>query len=109
MSATDIIGSIGVVFMLVAFFINLQDYISNDHPFYITLNLIGAGFSCYASYMIDYLPFVILEGTWFIVSSWGLYVYFRRDFKKRDIPHYDEMEQNLREFISKMYNENKKK
>lgn len=109
MSATDIIGSIGVVFMLVAFFINLQDYISNDHPFYIMLNLIGAGFSCYASYMINYLPFVILEGTWFIVSSWGLYVYFRRDFKKKDIPHYDEMEQNLREFISKMYNENKRK
>ena len=104
MNSTDIIGSIGVVFMLVAFFINLQDYVHNDHPLYITLNLVGAGFSCYASYMIHYLPFVILEGTWCIVSVWGIYVYFKRDYKKRHIPFF-EKEKQLRKFIEKIYND----
>jgi hypothetical protein len=36
------------------------------------LNIIGAGLSCYASVLIRYWPFVVLEGCWVLVSIAGL-------------------------------------
>jgi hypothetical protein len=36
------------------------------------MNVIGAALACYASFLIDYWPFVILEGTWVLVSIYGL-------------------------------------
>ncbi len=32
------------------------------------LNLIGAGTCCYASYMVSFYPFVVLEGVWGTVA-----------------------------------------
>ena len=82
MSNSDIIGSIGVMLMLIAFVLNIVDVLNNDHPFYIISNLIGGVLSCIAAIMISYLPFVILEGAWSIASAWALYIYFTRDFRK---------------------------
>ncbi len=36
------------------------------------MNIIGAGLSCYASVLIGFIPFVILEATWAIVATAGL-------------------------------------
>ena len=83
MSTIDIIGSIGVIFMLIAFFLNIFDKLHNDHPFYIVCNLIGSSMACYASLRIEYYPFVVLEGTWALVSLWALIIYFIRDFPKK--------------------------
>lgn len=83
MSMSDIIGSIGVTLMLVPFILNIADVLSNDSPLYIIPNLIGSALACTASVMISYLPFVILEGTWSLISAWALYVYFTRDFRKK--------------------------
>ena len=80
MATSDIIGSIGVTLMLVPFILNIADKLSNDSPFYVVLNLIGSSLACIASVMIQYTPFIILEGTWAIISGWALYVYFKRDF-----------------------------
>lgn len=82
MSNTDLIGSIGVTLMLVVFILNIADKLSNDSPFYIVMNLVGSILACSASIMINYIPFVLLEGTWAIISAWALYVYFTRDFRK---------------------------
>jgi len=82
MNSSDIIGSIGVVMMLVVFILNIFDFIHNDHPFYICMNFVGAGLACAASIMIGYVPFVILEGTWTLISMWALYIFFKRDFNK---------------------------
>lgn len=82
MNTSDVIGSIGVMLMLVPFILNIADQLSNDSPMYIIPNLIGSGMACTASIMIDYLPFVILEGAWCCASIWAIYVYFKRDFKK---------------------------
>jgi len=68
MSFSTIIGSIGVALLLVAFFLNLFKFISQESSLYILLNIIGAGLSCYASVLINYIPFVILEGTWCLVA-----------------------------------------
>jgi hypothetical protein len=83
MSTSDIIGSIGVTLMLVPFILNIADQLHNDSPFYILPNLIGSTLACIASAMISYLPFIILEGTWALISGWALYVYFKRDFRKK--------------------------
>lgn len=67
-----IIGSIGVTLLLLAFFLNLFKILMQDTKTYAILNMVGAGLSCYASFLIDYMPFVILEGTWALVAFAGL-------------------------------------
>lgn len=82
MTASDILGTVGVTLMLVPFILNIADKLSNDSPFYIVLNLIGGACTCAASIIIEFLPFVILEGAWTLISGWALYIYFKRDFRK---------------------------
>jgi hypothetical protein len=82
MTPTDVIGTIGVVLMLTAFFLNISDKMHNDHPIYIVLNLVGSSLACYASLVIEYYPFVFLEGIWMSFSTWALCIFFKRDFKK---------------------------
>lgn len=77
----DWIGFTGVTILLVAFFLNLRDIIGKDSLTYILLNVIGAGIACLASVLINYLPFVILEGCWTIVSIFSLVQYFRKNAK----------------------------
>lgn len=72
MKPTDWIGFIGVSILLVAFFLNLSNKIHKDSYSYIGMNIIGAGIACLASVLINYLPFVILEGCWTIVSIMAL-------------------------------------
>jgi hypothetical protein len=69
MSFSTIIGSLGVTLLLVAFFLNLFKFTSQESSFYILLNIVGAGLSCCASVLIHYMPFVILEGTWCLVAG----------------------------------------
>ena len=83
LSTSDLLGSIGVMLMLVVYILNISDKLSNDSPFYIIMNLIGGGLACVASIMIKFIPFIVLEGTWAIISAWALYVYFTRDFPNR--------------------------
>jgi len=68
----DIIGSIGVGLILVAYFLATEKIIQSDGKLFFVLNIIGAGLACYASLLINYWPFVILEGTWVLVSIHGL-------------------------------------
>jgi len=68
MSFSNIIGSLGVTLLLIAFLLNLFRYISQESRIYIFLNILGAGLSCYASVLISYWPFVVLEGAWCLVA-----------------------------------------
>lgn len=68
----DIIGTLGVGLILIAYFLGTEKLIKNDGKLYYVLNIIGAVLACYASLLIDYWPFVILEGTWVLVSVYGL-------------------------------------
>lgn len=58
-----IVGSTGVLLLLLAFF-SIFLILAPDTKTYAILNVVGAGLSCHASVLIDYMPFVILEGTW---------------------------------------------
>ena len=86
MTTSDMIGSAGVILMLFAFLLNILDKLDNNHPFYITLNFLGGILACTASCLIQYGPFIILEGTWALISGWALYDYFkkRKDGKREE-------------------------
>lgn len=72
MSFDEIIGTIGVGMILLAYFSNTFKLINKEGKLYFLLNVAGAGIACYASFLINYWPFVILEGTWCLVSIIGL-------------------------------------
>jgi hypothetical protein len=72
MTAADWIGFFGVTILLVAFFLNLIGKITTKSFPYILLNFVGAGLACWASILLEYLPFIILEGAWTLVSFFSL-------------------------------------
>jgi hypothetical protein len=73
MKPSDIIASIGVIILLIAFLLNLYKKLSAESKLYSVLNLIGAGVCCFASYIIRFYPFIILEGIWAIVALISLF------------------------------------
>lgn len=78
MNEADIIGFTGVAILLLAFLLNLLKVLDYNNRVYISLNLAGAALACYASYMISYTPFIILEGCWFLVSMIVLVQSFKK-------------------------------
>ncbi len=72
MTYNDLIGTIGVGLILFAYFLNTSRLLNSDSKLFYLINIIGALLACYASYLIMYLPFIILEGTWVLVSVYGL-------------------------------------
>jgi hypothetical protein len=78
MNINDLIGFIGVFILLLAFFLNLIKKIAQDNLLYILLNIIGAAMAVTASYMIHYIPFIILEGAWTLVSIGALIKYLNK-------------------------------
>ena len=78
MNTTDIIGFIGVTILLIAYFLNLTDKIGKDSLAYLQMNFFGAGLACLASVLMRYLPFIILEGSWTIISAFGILKYVRQ-------------------------------
>lgn len=79
MTTTDIIGFIGVSILLIAYFLNLNNKLGKDSLMYLLLNCIGAGLACLASVLMNYLPFIILEGCWTLVSAFGIFNFLKRN------------------------------
>lgn len=75
----DLVGTVGVGLILVAYLFQTMGWLTHRQRTFFLLNTIGAGLACYASWLILYWPFVVLEGTWFLVSAIALI----RTFKKR--------------------------
>lgn len=78
MNTTDWLGFIGVFLILLAYILNALDKISNKNLSFILLNLIGASIACFASVLLKYTPFIILEGVWALVSVNSLVKYFKQ-------------------------------
>ena len=85
MDISTIIGSAGVGLLLIAFFLNLFNWMHQDSLAYILLNIIGGGMSCYASILIGFWPFVILEGTWCVVSVVAIIAWLKKKKESRII------------------------
>jgi len=68
MKPSDIIASIGVIILLIAFLLNLSGKLSSNHKAYKLMNFVGAATCCYSSYLISFYPFVVLEAIWGTVA-----------------------------------------
>ncbi len=75
MTTIDWIGFLGVFQILLAFILNISGKVSNKHLVFILLNLVGASMACLASVLLNYWPFIILEGVWALVSLYSLFNY----------------------------------
>ncbi len=72
MNPNDIVGTIGVGLILIAYFLNIFTLTKKDGPLFFILNILGGIIACIASILIQFWPFIILEGTWTLVSILGL-------------------------------------
>ncbi len=77
MNKIDWIGFIGVFQILLAYILNVVGIVKKTDLIFILLNLIGAGMACFASILMNYLPFIILEGIWALISLISLIKYKR--------------------------------
>ncbi len=73
MKASDILASIGVIILLIAFLLNLYKKLSAESKAYSLLNLIGAAICCLSSWMIRFYPFIVLEAVWAAVALLSLF------------------------------------
>jgi hypothetical protein len=73
MRASDILASVGVIILLIAFLLNLYKKLPAQSKVYSFLNLIGAGICCLSSYLIRFYPFIVLEGIWAFVALLSLF------------------------------------
>lgn len=64
MKLSDIIASLGVIILLIAFLLNLYKKLQANSRAYCAMNFIGAAMCGVSSYMINFYPFVVLEGIW---------------------------------------------
>jgi hypothetical protein len=78
MNEVDWIGFAGVFQILLAYVLNVIGKVEKNDLTFILLNLIGAGMACYASVLMNYMPFILLEGIWAGVSLISLIKYFKR-------------------------------
>jgi hypothetical protein len=72
MNTNDIIGTIGVGLTLIAYFLSIFSLIKKEGILFYVLNILGGGIACFASVLIQFWPFIILEATWAIISVIGL-------------------------------------
>ena len=72
MSSSDWMGAIGVGITLLAYFCMTFNLLSAQSRVFFLLNTVGAALTCISSYLIDYWPVFVLEGTWALVSLAGL-------------------------------------
>lgn len=72
MSAADVIGTLGVTLLLGAFSANMMGFVQKANWVYPATNMVGAALAAYASWLISYMPFVVLEGVWACVSLTAL-------------------------------------
>jgi len=73
MTSTDYIGTIGVTILLLAYLLLLVKAFPVSSRLYIWMNITGAGLSTLASVLLKYIPFIILEGAWTLVSIVALF------------------------------------
>jgi len=79
MTTADIIATTGVSLLLIAFLLQSLKMIKSDSAVYNYLNFLGAAIAGYASWLIPFLPFVVLEAVWSIVALYGLIKYYTKN------------------------------
>jgi hypothetical protein len=73
MTLSDLIGTIGVGMLLIAFVLNQRRTISEHSRPFLTMNLFGALLCGYSAWLVRFMPFVVLECVWAAFAAWGLW------------------------------------
>ncbi len=73
MKTSDILASIGVIILLIAFLLNLYKKLPAQSKLYGFMNFLGAAICCFSSYLIKFYPFIVLEGVWGFVALLSLF------------------------------------
>jgi predicted permease len=73
MKLSDLLASVGVVILLIAFGLNLYKKLPAESKTYSLLNFTGAAICCFSSCLIRFYPFIILEGVWAFVALLSLF------------------------------------
>ena len=73
MTIENIINSSGVSLILLAFLLLTINKLKPEDKTYNVLNLAGAALAGYGSYLINAIPFVILESVWALVAIYALF------------------------------------
>jgi len=60
----ELIGSVGVGLLLVAFVLNLARKLSERHPLYLIMNVLGCALAAWYAWVGEQIPFVVLETVW---------------------------------------------
>lgn len=65
----EIIGSVGVGLLLVAFALNVAGKLSQHNSVYLILNIFGASLAAWYAAVVGAIPFLILESVWAAVAA----------------------------------------
>ena len=80
---TLIIGTIGMLFLLTAFVLNLFKKVTQDSTTYNIFNIMGGGLLTYYAYALNSLPFLILEAIWTMFAICKLVIISKKEFGHR--------------------------
>ena len=78
MTFVDWISGLGVLLILIPFFLTTISRMSEKSVIYFLLNLIGGILAFWGSILVNSVPFAVLEGTWAVVALLGLIKTFRK-------------------------------
>ncbi len=73
MKVSDIIASVGVIILLIAFLLNLYKKLPASSRIYTFMNFLGAAICGFSSYLIKFYPFVVLESIWSLFALASLF------------------------------------
>tara|TARA_Y100000768_G_C23645584_1_gene526141 strand:- start:209 stop:481 length:273 start_codon:yes stop_codon:yes gene_type:complete len=80
---TEIVAFLGMILILVAFFLETRNVIESKAPLYLSLMAIGSGLLAIRAYLIEEWAFFILEVAWFLTAVVGL-LYLKSDFDRNE-------------------------
>jgi hypothetical protein len=72
MSVADLIGTLGVSTLLLAFVLNQRRVLSEHSRSFLAMNLGGAVLCATSAWLVRFMPFLVLETVWALVAGWGL-------------------------------------
>jgi len=78
MNTANLSSGIGVFLILTAFSLNTFGILSREDRSYFVLNLVGGVLASIGAWLIDSIPFLVLEVTWTVVAIVGLAKSFNR-------------------------------
>jgi len=72
MSTSDLLATAGVSILFIAFLLQILKVIRVESNSYSLMNLVGAALAGISAWMINFMPFVVLESVWVLVSLFNL-------------------------------------